>query len=90
MSHIVVLIAPVGQHRRRDERGRITCIIGCRVELLIGLRVRLRRRIIGPPLVLMGWKPESRKREYSRKTGRQDDRMTGPKTNPLVRAFFLS
>ena len=50
VSYVVVGVAPVGQHMRRDERERIThCIIRCRVEVLIGLRVRqfgrtLRRR----------------------------------------------
>ena len=41
VSHVLVGVAPVGQHMRRDERERIThCIIRCRVEVLIGLRVR--------------------------------------------------
>lgn len=41
VSHVLVGVAPVGQHMRRDERKRIThCIIRCRVEVLIGLRVR--------------------------------------------------
>jgi hypothetical protein len=49
VSHIVVGVAPVGRHMRRAERERITCINGCRVELLIGLRVRLLLRTNGPP-----------------------------------------
>lgn len=37
----MVGITPAGQHMRRDERDRIAhCIIRCRVEVLIGLRVR--------------------------------------------------
>ena len=49
----MVGVAPEGQDMRRVERGCITCIVGCRVEFLIGLRVRLLLRTIGPPLLLM-------------------------------------
>jgi hypothetical protein len=67
---------------RRALRGRIASIIGCRVEVLIGLRVRRLRRTFYSAAVLVGWNPRSRKREYStvtedRKTGRQEDRKTG-------------
>ncbi|MEO5815214.1 MAG: hypothetical protein ABIT20_08045 [Gemmatimonadaceae bacterium] len=49
MSQIVVGVASVGQHMRRALRDRIACIIGCRVEVLIGLRVRRLRRTFTPP-----------------------------------------
>jgi len=45
----VVGVAPVGQHMRRVPRDRIACIIGCRVEVLIGLRVRLSSGRFTPP-----------------------------------------
>jgi hypothetical protein len=49
VSYVVVGVAPVGQHMRRDERDRIThCIIRCRVEVLIGLRVRQGGRAFWP------------------------------------------
>jgi hypothetical protein len=41
VSKFVVCVAPAGQHMRRTPCDRIACIIGCRVEVLIGLRVRL-------------------------------------------------
>jgi hypothetical protein len=51
VSHVVVGVAPAGQHMGRDQRDRIAhCIIRCRVEVLIGLRVRRVRREILPPL----------------------------------------
>jgi hypothetical protein len=51
VSHIVVGVAPVGQQVDRASRDRIAhCIIRCRVEVLIGLRVRrVRREILSPP-----------------------------------------
>jgi hypothetical protein len=66
VSQIVVGVAPVGQHMRRASRDRIACsIIGCRVEVLIGLRVRRLWRTFYSAAVLMGWNTQSRKRGNS-------------------------
>ena len=64
----MVGVAPVGQHMRRVLRDSIAWIIGCRVEMLIGLRVRLLVAGIHSAAVLVRWNSQSRKREYSKVT----------------------